>query len=267
MSNKKGIGHRAIITGASTGIGREIAHQLAKEGSDLLLISRTQEKLESLKKEILGKEKNLKVHILPLDLSFLDSANKVFDWCREYDFKPTILINNAGAGTCKNFSSLGEEELKEESILNSYTPMQLIKQFIDCQKDEKESFILNVASSIIMTTSTPYFANYSATKSYLRSLGRALSHELRPDGIYLTTVCPGPVKTNFLDRSDAENLKIQEERLGLSAEFVAKKALKAMFSKKREIVPGKINYFSFKLCSLLPSAFLEKLAIRIFNNS
>jgi len=256
---------KAVVTGASSGIGEAIALELADKNYDLLLVARREPRLLELKERI---ERNSKVRVqfISVDLTLIDGAQKVFDFCREKNFFPEILVNNAGRGICGEFQSLSLDDLQSELLLNMCSLMSLTHLFIpQLIKNNEKSYILNVGSSICYQAS-PYFAHYAATKVYVKNLTRALSHELSPYNIQVSLLNPGATKTEFIANSKAPHLKINEDRFGMLPREVAQVALNGLFNGKREIIPGLINRMPKYASKILPARLLEYVALRVFRH-
>ena len=237
---------KALVTGASSGIGREITKYLASLGYDLILVARNEKLLNELRKEI-----TTDIKICGYDLSNVDNCYKLYDNVKKE--KIDIVVNNAGFGL---FGSCLETNLDQELNmidLNVKCLHILTKLFIN---DENVKYILNVASSAGLTRGGPLMSTYYATKSYVCSYTLALYEELRRSSSdkVISVLCPGPVDTNFNDRA---NVKFKMK--ALAPEYVAKYAIDKMFKKKLIIIPSvsvKIGMFFMKLLPI-------KLALKI----
>ena len=218
---------KALITGASSGIGRDMARYLSKIGYDLVIVARNQNLLEELKNEL---KTNVKIECM--DLSQTENCKKLFENNPDID----ILINNAGFGDFGKFTETNLE--KELSMIdtNIKSIHILSKLYLTQMKQKNSGRILNVAS-IAGFMSGPLMATYYATKNYVVSLSKAINKELKKDGskVTVSVLCPGPVNTNFNNVANVRfNLK------GLSSEYVAKYAIDQMLKSKKVII-SKIN--------------------------
>lgn len=240
---------KALITGASSGLGREFAVQLSKMGYDLILVARRKDKLEQLKEEL-----KTNVQIIPMDLSSTFNCAKLFNKVNDQDID--ILINNAGFGLASRFVESSLDKELDMIDLNVKAVHTLTKYFVQKFNDNNKGYILNVASSAAFQPG-PLMATYYATKSYVYSLTMAISEELRKENsnVYIGCLCPGPVDTEFNKVAQVEfALK------GLSSEYVVKYTLKKMFKRKKTIIPGfkmKVTCFFSKIspmCIKLPIA-------------
>ncbi len=243
---------KALITGASSGIGKAMAHILHKRGYELILVARRYEKLCELK-EIFGE----KTIIIKADLSNKDEVFSLYEKVKNEDVE--ILINNAGFGKLGEFSDIDiQDELSmiETNVTAVHILTKLfLKDFIKINR----GYILNVAS-IASFFASPYFSAYYATKAYVKSLTEGIADELKrkKSDVYIGALCPGPVKTEFDAVANASSsLK------GMSAEYVAEYAVKKMFRKKTIILPS----VSVKLAVFFSRFLPRKLLIYFTGNS
>lgn len=239
----------ALITGASSGIGRDIARILKQKGFDLILVSRNINDLQNLKNEF----KKGPIEIISCDLSDLNSTFNLLEQIKDYDIE--ILINNAGYGIHGNFSKIEIEKELNMVNLNCLAPQILLKHFVNFFKDKENCYILNVCSSASFF-SGPLMGTYYATKNYLYSLSLAVYQELKEEGskINLSVLCPGPVKTNFWNVANV-NFQVKP----ISSEKVAKIAVRKMFAKKLIIIPE----FKMKMAKFFSRFISEKRLLKI----
>ena len=236
---------KALITGASSGIGRDMAKYLAKLGHDLVIVARRTDLLEELKKEL-----NTNVEIISMDLSIKDNCYKLHEQVNDVD----ILINNAGFGNLGEFVETDLE--KEISMIRTNVEALhiLTKLYLQDMVKRDSGYILNVAS-IAGFMSGPLMATYYASKNYVVSLTRGIRRELkkRKSKVRISLLCPGPVDTNFSNVANA-NFKVK----GLSSEYVAKYAIKKMFKNKFMIIPGVLVKIGKVFIKILPSCIIEE---------
>ena len=223
---------KALITGASSGIGKEFAFLLAENGHDLVLVARNINELIKVKNEI-TKNYKIKVIVYSSDLSLPNSAKKLYDAIKKEDIE--ILINNAGVGLVGDFFHDDLERTTQMTQLNMISLMELSKLFGQDFLEKNRGKILNIGS-ITAFIPGPKQPVYYATKSFVRSLSRALAYNLKGSNITVTTLHPGVTKTKFFDSSNAANFKG-----GASAKSVAKLGYKAMMSGKIEVTHGISN--------------------------
>lgn len=243
---------KALVTGASSGIGKEIAKYLAKLGYDLIVVARNTEKLNNLKKEI----KEADVRVITLDLSREQDSYDLYDHLK--DEQIDFLVNNAGFGAYGKFTEVPLEREMELIHTNVSAVHILTKLFLKDMVKRNSGYILNVGSAAGFLAG-PTFSSYYASKNYVVRLTQAIHEELRRDKINVgvSALCPGPVKTNF---NDTANVKFCIR--GLTPEYVAKYAVDKTFKKKMVITPG----FEMKATKFLQHFASEKLLTRISYN-
>jgi short-subunit dehydrogenase len=252
----------ALVTGASKGIGREIALQLAQLGYPLLLVSRNDAALSILAASI-EKDHNVKALWLAVDLSTTNGAQQVADWCKYGAFKIEILVNNAGYGLWGNFDKLGLEDQLNMISLNITAQVALTHVLLPLLKQAAHAYILNVASTSAYQA-VPTMAVYAATKSFILSFSRALSYELKDTPVSVSCLSPGPTDTDFVHRAGLDAFKDLADKFNMSPAVVANVAIKGMFNKKAEIVPGFLNAAGAKLVSFVPKLLIEKAIGKLY---
>ena len=223
---------KALVTGASSGIGYEISKYLAKRGYDIIVVSRNRQALENLKNEI-----KTNVQIVCMDLSVVDNCVKLYENFKDENID--VLINNAGFGMYGNFDILDMNKEIEMINVNILACDILTKLFLKDMKKRDSGYILNVGS-IAGFMPGPLMSSYYASKSYVVKLTQAIRKELKKSksGVSVSVLCPGPVNTNF---NNTAGVKFAVRPL--SSEYVAKYAVDMLFKKKLVIVPG----FTIKL--------------------
>jgi short-subunit dehydrogenase len=253
----------ALITGASKGIGKAIAIELASRKTDVLLVARSAENLQHLADE-LGKKYDIKTAYLALDLSAENAAQQVFDWCRKENFSINILVNNAGYGLSGKFDKYTLEENLNMLQLNTMVPVALTQLFLPQLLSQPKAYILNTASSAAYQ-SVPGLSLYAATKAFLLSFSRGLHQELRTTTVSVTCVSPGATDTDFVVRAQLgpKGLKAAQQ-VNMTPEAVAKIAVKAMFRRKPEVIAGTINKAGIFMAWLLPKGLVERTAMKIY---
>jgi uncharacterized protein len=224
----------ALITGASGGIGLELARIHASEGGDLILVARRLTELERIKAE-LQQQYKVEILILSLDLSEAKGVNELISQLEGRDIVVEYLFNNAGTGGHGLFTERSPEEDERMINLNMLALTRLTRQFLPDMIRRGKGKILNVGSSAAFMPG-PLQAQYFATKAYVRSLSLALSEELRGTGVTITTLSPGPVKTDFAKSAGMEDALLF--KFSDKAEFVARLAYKAMKKGRREVIPN-----------------------------
>ncbi len=240
---------RALVTGASSGIGLEMTKYLDSLNYELILVARDKEKLERIASRLRNKPK-----IIVMDLAKTEDIKSLYVLVKNYDID--VLINNAGFGLAGNFS---ETDLSRELDMidtNVKAVHVLTKLFLKDMKKRNKGYILNVASSAAFS-SGPLMATYYATKSYVYRLTEAIYYELKKekiDGVHISCLCPGPVDTNFNKVAD-----VKFSVKPLKASYVAKYAIDKMFKNKLLIIPG----FKMKMAKFFQRFISDKAQMRI----
>lgn len=217
---------KALVTGASSGIGKEIAYYLASLGIDLIIVARNKENLEKIKKDV-----NVNVKIITMDLKIKENVFKLYDIVKSDNID--ILINNAGFGLFGTFDETDLNRELEMIDLNVTTYHILTKLFLKDFLKKDSGYILNVCSSAGFMAG-PRLSTYYATKNYITKLTLAINEELRQkkSNVSISALCPGPVNTNFNKVAHGE-FAINE----ISPKYVARLGIDKMFKKKMLIVP------------------------------
>ena len=236
---------RALITGASSGIGRDIAKELAKRGYDLIVVARTKEKLEELKNEV-----DVNVEVIPMDISIKENCIELFNRVGYVD----ILVNNAGFGVFGRFITTDLDREIQLINTNIMAVHILTKLFLKEMIKKDSGYILNV-SSIAGHLPGPLMDAYYASKSYVFVLSESINEELKKDksNVKVGTLNPGPVRTNF---NNVANVKFSMN--SLSSDYVAKYTVDKMLSGKTDITPGIDIKILRVLAKLIPDNILSK---------
>ena len=237
---------KALVTGASSGIGRNIAKELSERGYDLIIVARDEEKLNEVKSEL-----RTKVEAVTMDISKIENCKELYNRYPEVD----ILVNNAGFGDCGYFTDTKLE--KEIQMINTNIVAYhiLTKLYLKSMKEKNRGKILNVAS-IAGFMPGPLMATYYSTKAYVVRLSESIREELKKEksNVKISILCPGPVNTNFNKVAD-----VVFALKGLSSEYVAKYAVDKFLKDKFYIVPGfkiKLARFGAKLA---PTSIVAKI--------
>lgn len=253
-SQSKVMKKTALITGASSGLGKEFAKIHAQNGGNLILVARRENELQQLKKEI-EKQYNTKVWIFTKDLTEENAVKEIHNEIRQQNLQVDFLINNAGFGGIGNFHERNLEVDLQMIRLNVLALTGLTGLFLPDFVARNSGKILNV-SSIASLMPGPLQATYFATKAFVSSLSNALSKELENTNVTITTLLPGPTATNFGKISGMDKTPSFDKTT--SAEEVAQKGYQAMLKGKRNCmagVPLSLRVL-FKIRSLLPMQFI-----------
>ena len=253
----------ALVTGASSGIGKSFALQLAQKGYHVMLTARSKPNLKDLAEYI---RLNYKVgaNVLALDLAKVNAAGQIKQWCAELDIAPSILINNAGFGLWGDFPALDLEEQVNMHRLNTEALIRLTHTMLPLLAKNEKSYILNVSSTAAYQA-VPTLSIYAASKAFVLSFSRALCYELKQTGISVSCLCPGPTDTGFAKRAGLDALADLAEKFNMSPDDVAAAGLKGLFKGKAEIVPGALKKISATVVRYAPKKIIERLAAGLYN--
>ncbi len=253
----------ALITGASKGIGKAMAEELASRNINLLLVARSEALLEAVSVELATKYP-IKTAFLSIDLSAEGAPALLYDWVMKNGFQVNILINNAGYGLGGAFERYTADEHLAMMRVNMQVPVALCALFLPQLKQQPKSYILNIASSAAYQ-SVPGLSVYAASKAFVLSFSRGIAHELRKTNVSVTVVSPGGTDSDFANRAQVGDKAVKAgEKLNMSAEAVARLAIDAMFAGKREIITGFVNKLGAFLVWLLPKKLAETTAAGLY---
>ncbi|MBI5516867.1 MAG: SDR family oxidoreductase [Deltaproteobacteria bacterium] len=250
-------GKRALVTGASSGLGVAFAKLLASWGADLIITARREENLQALAKELRDKHA-VDVKVQVVDLSEPDGATKLWDATEGAGVTVDVLVNNAGGGLHRDFVDAPWDKLLRQLQLNVVSLTELTHRFARAMLARKQGWVLNV-SSIGAYTPSPTYATYSAGKAYVRDMSEAIAHELRDTPVRVCCLCPGGTLTEFHQAAGHELPKIFRATF-MSAEDCARIGLDALFAGRRNIISGITNALSMFLLRFLPRRLIVALA-------
>jgi short-subunit dehydrogenase len=248
----------ALVTGASKGIGKEIARQLAEQGWPLLLVARSGDLLARLQDEF-GTRYKVPVEIVAADLAAPEVPAQILAHCAARNIKVQLLVNNAGFGVWEKFEQASLAELEAMNALNVTALLRMCHAFLPQLRQHKRAYIMNV-SSLGAYQPIPFMALYGAGKAYVRSFSYALRDELRGTGITVTCLSPGGVHTDFPERAGSQVVVERNSRFMMSAEQCARTALRAMFAGRAEVIPGWYNGLGMFITKLVPTTFSARMA-------
>ncbi|MEP6508337.1 MAG: SDR family oxidoreductase [Gemmatimonadales bacterium] len=229
----------ALLTGASSGIGLELAKQFAAHGHDLVITSRHRDAMEAVAGTIEGKF-GVKVTVIPDDLTDTAAPQRLFDKIRAENIDVHFLVNNAGFGLGGEFADTDVTRELEMIQVNIAALTHLTKLFLPAMLKRKSGRILNVAS-IAAFLPGPLMAVYYASKAYVLSFSEALDEELRDSGVSVTCLCPGATDTNFAETAKVGNSKLFAKVGVAKADEVAKAGYEAMMKGERVAIVGLRN--------------------------
>ncbi len=252
-----------LITGASSGIGKALAHQFAADGYDIIGVAENGDTLKSFSQEMKGKYQ-VEIFTIEKDLAHDGAGKEVYEEVKKHNRTINILVNDAGVGQRGNFVDIPFEKDEELVHLNILALTQLTKLYLKEMVARNEGKIL-MLGSVAGFQPGPLLAVYHATKAYVVSLSEAIATELKDMGseVTITCLCPGPTDTNFFSRADMENTNVvhHKEKLMQSPEEVAKGGYNALMDGERVFIPGasnKIMTFSRRVMPKSVQARMQK---------
>lgn len=252
-------GCHALITGASAGIGRELARQLAGRADALILVARREERLAQLRAELTTQHPKLKVALHRTDLAKAEEVDELVRWLESEKFPIDLLVNNAGLGDLGEFATADPEKIDKMMLVNMVALTRLTRALLPAMIAQRRGAILNVSSSASFLP-IPNFAVYAATKAYVTSFSEALRGELSGSGVGVTALCPGPVKTEFTDVARRQGEAGELPGMGLaqvSVETVAKAAWHGVEHNRPIVIPGAVMKLGMTLVRLTPMPLLR----------
>lgn len=254
----------ALITGASSGIGYALAKVFARNGHDLVLVARNQQRLSQLAGE-LRQEFTIATKVIPTDLSVSTSAQDLFGELQQESIRISLLVNNAGFDVYGNFCETDLTKELQMIQVNLVSLTQLTKLLLADMRQQRYGRILNLGSTGSFVPS-PLNAVYSATKAYVLSFSEAIAEELQGSGVTVTVLCPGATKTEFHQRASIDNIRLL--RFGvMEAATVAEIGYRAMMAGRRVVVPGLYNQVQVLFTRFLPRSVMARMAKAMLQGS
>lgn len=244
-----------LITGGSSGLGFELARCYLKDGNNVLLVSKNEERLNKAKAKLEEEFTNMSIDVFALDLSKTDELSKLLDYTKEKGYFVNNLANCAGFGDQCDFKDMDINKQIDMTNVNCNALLYFTRVYLDDMLKNNEGHIIN-ACSIAGFLPGPYMSTYHATKGYVLLLGEAISHEIRKTKVKLLTLCPGPFDSNFvaLAHNDYTFKKIKP----ISAEAVARFGYKKSLNGKSLAVVGAKNRLTIFATRLFSRKFITK---------
>jgi len=243
----------ALITGATSGIGYELAKLFAQDGYNLVLVARSEENLQQTAKEMEQLNSDIHTHIITADLFESDGAVKVYDKTNELGITINVLVNDAGQGEWGRFIKTDLNREIDIVQLNIISLMSLTKFYLKEMIARNEGKILQLASSVSKAPS-PYLSVYAATKAFVLSFTEALSEELKETEVSITALQPGATDTDFFHKAKAENTVTYKEGDLYAAEEVAKAGYDGLMSGTTIVSPGFMNKAQKAMNTVMPDS-------------
>ncbi|MDB6028408.1 MAG: hypothetical protein JWM68_4631 [Verrucomicrobiales bacterium] len=250
-----------LITGASSGIGLEFARLFATKKFDLVLHGRNEARLNEISRELTAKH-SVRVKVLVRDLAQPAAASKIFAELEKERIPVSILVNNAGFGAGKFFAQEQLQVCTDMVETNITALIELTHLFLKPMLARKSGKILNVASTAAFQPG-PKMAVYYASKAFVFSFSNALANELDGSGVTVTTLCPGPTRTEFHARAGATRSEKTIGKWMMTAEEVARAGYNGLMKGKRNVVPGLVNKIGVALAKIAPTRLSTAAARKV----
>ena len=251
-------GRNALITGASAGIGREFARQLAGRAQSLILVARREQRLNELRDGLTQQHPNLRIQVRETDLADLPQIEELTTWLERERIDVDLLINNAGLGDSGPFATSDLRRNEQMMLVNMVALTSLTRHLLPQMIARKRGGILNVSSSAAFLP-IPNFAVYAATKAYVTSFSEALRAELHGTGVSVCALCPGPVHTEFQEVASRPGGQPDSgpEFVHVSVEQVVRDALAALEADRPLVIPGFAMKLGIFLVRITPMPILR----------
>jgi uncharacterized protein len=250
----------ALVTGASGGIGEELARELAKNGHDLVLVARSEGRLRTVASE-LASAHSISAHIITADLGVPGAGHALATEIAARGFSIDVLVNNAGFADFGDMWKADANKLDSMILLNMATLTELMHDLLPAMVQRKHGRIMNVASTAAFFPG-PLMAVYYATKAYVLSLSEGVNEELKGTGVTVTALCPGPTESGFQTAAAMEDSKLVKGRKIMTAEKVAQLGVAAMLQGKPVIVTGLKNKFMVQTPKFTPRRLIPGIVKR-----
>jgi uncharacterized protein len=252
-------GKWALVTGASAGIGREVARQLAAGGANLVLTARRRDRLAGLADELIARHA-IRAITCVVDLSQPLGPQQIFDFTEDKKIQVDLLVNNAGFGAYGEFQKVDVVKLVEMVQVNCSAVVHLTHLYLPQMIERRSGDILIVASTAAFQP-VPYITTYAATKTFDLHFAEGLAEEMRPYGIHVCALCPGSTETEFFQVAGQRN---HTRRAPEAADKVARVGLRALAAGKSSVISGFTNWLGAETVRLAPRRFVASMAAGIF---
>ncbi len=248
----------ALVTGASSGIGYELAKCFAADRHDVILVARRMEELERLAGALRDRH-GVAARVMPSDLSQTDAPRAIYEQLQSEGVTVDFLVNNAGFGEYGKFADTDWNRESQMILVNVHALTHLTKRFLPDMIRRGAGKILNVASTAAFQPG-PWMAVYFATKAYVLSLSEALAHEVRGTGVTVTALCPGPTHSGFQQAAQMHHAGLFHRRAVASSADVARYGYRAMQRGKTVAVPGLVNKLLVQATRIGPRSVVTDIA-------
>ncbi len=256
-------GKTALVTGASSGLGRDFARELARRGCALILVARRSDRLREVQMEItststISSTHTIPIETIPADLNAPEVPRQLYERLQASNRQVDVLINNAGVGLYGEFAQVPWEQTRDMIQLDVLVMTEMMRLFIDGMVKRNFGYILNVAS-IGAFQPSPTYAVYSAAKSYVFNLTEAVHYELRHTGVKCTVINPGVTRTEFLAVA-GQTPTVYQRTMMMDSAAVARIGIQAMLRGRASVTPGLPNTLFAFMMRFLPYQFQARLA-------
>ncbi|MFP4448573.1 MAG: SDR family NAD(P)-dependent oxidoreductase [Bacteroidales bacterium] len=253
----------ALITGASTGIGRALAIECAKKDINLALVSLPDSGLENLI-QYLNKNYSVDIKHFTIDLTSENAPNEIYEWTKKEKLEIFMLINNAGRGHLGSFLNYSYDFYKNLIRLNVESVVLLTHLFLPDLEKKQESYIMNLGS-IASYYPMPYKTVYASSKGFIYSFSRGLKEELKSSNVHVSILCPGPILTSQEVIHRIRCGGFWGKASSMRSQKMARIALEKLLKKKTIIIPGTVNKFFILINRIIPTTIKQKIISKKFN--
>ncbi len=254
----------ALVTGASAGIGKALAEELAAGGANLVLTARRRERLDELAQKLAAAHK-IRVEVFAADLTQPDAPVKIFDFTRQKAIPIDLLINNAGFGAYGEFASIDTQAFLDMVQVNCSAVVHLTRLYLPGMIERRRGDVLIVASTASFQA-VPYMSTYAATKAFDLLFAEGLAEEVQPHGIRVCALCPGSTVSEFHEVAGQTGF-VAKTRKQETAEKVARTGLQALAAGKSYVISGAGNYLGAQSQRLVPRRLVTRIAANMFRPS
>jgi uncharacterized protein len=254
-------GKWALVTGASAGIGKALAEELATGGTNLVLTARRGERLEELARELAASHK-IRAEVFVADLADPSGPEKILTFTQDQGIAVEILINNAGFGAYGEFTSVETQRLLDMVQVNCSAVVHLTRLYLPEMVKRRSGDVLIVASTASFQA-VPYISTYAATKAFDLLFAEGLAEEMKPYGIRVCALCPGSTESEFNEVAGQTGVAPSRKNRE-TAEKVAKTGLRALAAGKSYVISGAGNYLGAQMQRLVPRGLVTRIAAKMF---
>ena len=253
------VDRRALVSGASSGIGEAFARALVRRGQSVVIVARRAERLTQLSQELGGEQRALAI---PMDLAQQGAAARLFEQLTGRGIAVDLLVNNAGIGTTGRYVLEPPQTTAGILALNVGTALELARAFLPGMLERRRGAVINVCSMSAFQP-VPFLATYAASKAFLLSWSESLAEELRGTGVFVQALCPGLVPTEFQHRAGTDKVAFNAAPK-MAAELVAEASLRALETRALVVIPAWRDRLTVQLQRFLPRVLVRRVAGALF---